>query len=26
LAQAIYHRYVGLKDKKSISKKLISLL
>ncbi|MAJ14982.1 MAG: hypothetical protein CMN44_08495 [SAR116 cluster bacterium] len=26
LAQAIYHRYVGLKDKKSISKKLINLL
>ena len=26
LAQAIYHRYVGLKDKKPISKKLIKLL
>ena len=26
LAQAIYHRYVGLKDKKPISKKLINLL
>ena len=26
IAQAIYHRYVGLKDRKSISKKLIRLL